>query len=92
MAEAENENRSIQEFETGEYVMFRLEHIQLLVWAIRPVFHPIYITPSSATAEDKIGSVFEPAEYGVEGILAHRKRHGKTEYLVQWEEFSSTGR
>ena len=88
MAEAENENRSIQEFETGEYVMFRLEHIQLPVWAIRPVFHPIYITPSSATAEDKIGSVFEPAEYGVEGILAHRKRHGKTEYLVQWESCS----
>ena len=130
MAEAENQNRPIREWQTGEFVMLSLEHIQLPVWAvskcrklrgkyfgpfpivqvhtqlaielqlptwlhqaIHPVFHPMYLKPSSTIVTDKklkqkIGSVFEPAEYGVEGILAHRKRHGKTEYLVQWENCS----
>ena len=53
----------------------------------------MYIKPSSTVSEDrglqkKIGNVFEPADYGVEGILAHRVRRGKTEYLVQWENCS----
>ena len=111
MAEAENHNRPVQEFKTGDYVMLSLEHIQLPVWAvskcrklrgkyfgpfpivqvhtqlamelqlptwlhkaIHPVFHPMYLKPSSSTTEDKqlkkkIGSVFEPADYAVEGIL-----------------------
>ena len=34
MAEAENQNRSIQEVKTGDYVMLSLEHIQLLVWTV----------------------------------------------------------
>jgi hypothetical protein len=28
--------------------------------------------------------IFEPAEYEVDGILAHRSRGGLTEFLVQW--------
>ena len=34
MAEAENHNRPVQEFKTGDYVMLSLEHIQLPVWAV----------------------------------------------------------
>ena len=34
MAEAENQNRPVQEFKTGDYVMLSLEHIQLPVWAV----------------------------------------------------------
>ena len=34
MAEAENQNRSIQEFKTVDYVMLSLERIQLPVWAV----------------------------------------------------------
>ena len=33
MAEAENQNRPIQEWQTGEFVMLSLEHIQLQITA-----------------------------------------------------------
>ena len=60
---------------------------------IHPVFHPMYLKPATTTKTDgglrkTLGNVFDPAEYGVEGILAHRTRHNRTEYLVQWEHCS----
>ena len=33
---------------------------------------------------DRLSSVFEPEEWEVSGILAHRKRGQHTEFLVQW--------
>jgi len=35
-----------------------------------------------------LGPVFEPEEYEVSGILAHRKRGKHTEFLVQWADCS----
>jgi hypothetical protein len=60
---------------------------------IHPVFHPMYLKLSDKVSPDKglrktLENVFEPGDYGVEGILAHRKRGNKTEYLVQWENCS----
>ena len=56
---------------------------------IHPVFHPMHLKPTTSAALDvgirnRLSSVFEPEDYEVSGILAHRKRGPHTEFLVQW--------
>jgi hypothetical protein len=53
----------------------------------------MYLKPASTSSLDvglrkTLGTIFEPADYGVEKILAHRRRKNATEYLVQWESCS----
>eukprot|EP01046_Picozoa_sp_COSAG06_P035536 COSAG06_NODE_3828_length_4861_cov_4.239605_4_plen_195_part_00 len=130
MEEAENRSRPQRQYEVGDHVRLKLDHLQLPVctvskcrklrgkyvgsfpvvvvhspiaievrlptWLhknIHPVFHPMYLKLSDKVSLDKglrktLEHVFEPADYGVEGILAHRKRGSRTEYLVQWENCS----
>jgi hypothetical protein len=66
--------------------------IELPPWLhknVHPVFHPMHLKPTTSASLDvglkgRLGSVFEPDEYEVAGILAHRKRGKHTEFLVQW--------
>ena len=66
--------------------------LRLPVWlhaSVHPVFHPMYLKLSTTTTVDhglrsRLQSVFEPADYEVDGILAHRARGGGTEFLIQW--------
>ena len=56
---------------------------------IHPVFHAMYLKPSTTASADRgmkqiLQDIFEPADYEVDGILAHRSRGGLTEFLVQW--------
>ena len=120
MNEIDNANRPSQVYRVGDYVMLKLDHIQLPVWTvakcrklrgkyfgafpvvavhsplaielrlpawmhqqIHPVFHPMYLKLASTTTVQKdlkrtLGTVFEPADFGVERILAHRIVKGRT--------------
>ena len=61
MVEAENKNRSIREFKTGEYLMLRLEHIQLPVWTV------------SQQVPQTAGEVLRPVPYRAGAYIAcHR--------------------
>ena len=57
--------------------------------SIHPVFHAMYLKPSTTASADRgmkklLQDVFEPADYEVQVILAHRSRAAGTEFLVQW--------